>query len=70
MDGWERLPPQTLLLWVLLSLITLPHVEEHQAARDSHSLAHFTLGVKANLQPKSCIPIDAKVEISSKGFLH
>jgi hypothetical protein len=30
--------------------------------------AHFTLGVKANVQPKSNIPIDAKVEINPKGY--
>ncbi len=30
--------------------------------------AHFTLGVKANVQPKSNIPIDAKVEIDPKGY--
>jgi hypothetical protein len=30
--------------------------------------AHFTLGVRANVQPKSSIPIDAKVEISPKGL--
>jgi hypothetical protein len=30
--------------------------------------AHFTLGVKANVQLKSSIPIDAKVEISPKDF--
>jgi hypothetical protein len=28
----------------------------------------FTLGVRANVQPKSSIPIDAKVEISPTGF--
>jgi hypothetical protein len=28
----------------------------------------FTLGVRANVQPKSKIPIGAKVEISPKGF--
>jgi hypothetical protein len=28
----------------------------------------FTLGVRANVQPKSSIPICAKVEISTKGF--
>jgi hypothetical protein len=28
----------------------------------------FTLGVRANVQPKSSIPIGAKVEISPKGF--
>jgi hypothetical protein len=32
------------------------------------SKAHFTLGVGANVQPKSSIPIGAKVEISPKGF--
>ncbi len=32
--------------------------------------AHFTLGVRANVQPKSSIPIGAKVEISPKGFLY
>ncbi len=31
---------------------------------------HFTLGVWANVQPKSSIPIGAKVEISPKGFLY
>jgi hypothetical protein len=31
-------------------------------------MAHFTLGVRANLQTKSSIPIGAKVEISPKGF--
>jgi hypothetical protein len=30
--------------------------------------AHFTLGVRPNIQPKSSIPIGAKVEISSGGF--
>jgi len=30
--------------------------------------AHFTLGVRANVQPKSSIPIGAKVEIGPKGF--
>jgi hypothetical protein len=30
--------------------------------------AHFTLGVKADIQLKSSIPIGAKVEISPKGF--
>jgi hypothetical protein len=30
--------------------------------------AHITLGVKANVQLKSSIPIGAKVEISPKGF--
>jgi hypothetical protein len=30
--------------------------------------ASFTLGVRANVQPKSSIPIGAKVEISPKGF--
>jgi hypothetical protein len=30
--------------------------------------ARFTLGVKANVQPKSSIPVGAKVEISPKGF--
>jgi hypothetical protein len=29
---------------------------------------HFTLGVRANVQPKSSIPIGAKVEIGPKGF--
>jgi hypothetical protein len=28
----------------------------------------FTLGVKAHMEPKSSIPIGAKVEISPKGF--
>ncbi len=32
------------------------------------SKAHFTLEVKANVQLKSSIFIDAKVEISPKGF--
>jgi hypothetical protein len=30
--------------------------------------ACFTLGVRANVQPKSSIPIGAKVKISPKGF--
>jgi hypothetical protein len=30
--------------------------------------ARFTLGVKANVQLKSSIPIGAKVEINIKGF--
>ncbi len=32
------------------------------------NMAHLTLGVKANVQLKSSIPIDAKVEISPKEF--
>jgi hypothetical protein len=30
--------------------------------------AHFTLRVRADVQPKSSIPIGGKVEISPKGF--
>jgi hypothetical protein len=30
----------------------------------SQTLGRFTLGVRADVQPKSSIPIDAKVEIS------
>jgi len=30
--------------------------------------ASFTLGVGADVQPRSSIPIGAKVEISTKGF--
>jgi hypothetical protein len=30
--------------------------------------AHFTKGVKANVQLKSSIPLGAKIEISPKGF--
>jgi hypothetical protein len=30
--------------------------------------SRFTLGVRANVKPKSSIPIGAKVEISPKGF--
>jgi hypothetical protein len=30
--------------------------------------ARFTPGVRANVQPRSSIPIGAKVEISPKGF--
>jgi hypothetical protein len=33
------------------------------------SKACFTLGIKTNVQPKSNIPIGAKVEISPKGFI-
>ncbi len=34
----------------------------------SHSEGRFTIGVKANVQLKSSIPIGAKLEISPKGF--
>jgi hypothetical protein len=40
---------------------------EHLKTQESNK-AHFTLGVRANVQPKSSIPIGAKVEISPKGF--
>jgi hypothetical protein len=33
-----------------------------------HSKAHFTLGVRPNVQPKSSIPVGAKVEIGPEGF--
>jgi len=33
-----------------------------------YSKARFTLGVRANIQPKFSIPIGAKVEISLKSF--
>jgi hypothetical protein len=33
----------------------------------SYTKAHFTLGVRADVQPKSSIPIGGKVEISPKG---
>jgi hypothetical protein len=36
-------------------------------SKDSNK-ARFTLGVRANVQPKSSIPIGAKVEISPKGL--
>jgi hypothetical protein len=35
---------------------------------ESGHLGPFTLGVRANVQPKSSIPIGVKVEISPKGF--
>jgi hypothetical protein len=34
----------------------------------SGNKAHFTLGVRANVQPKCSIAIGAKVEIGPKGF--
>jgi hypothetical protein len=34
----------------------------------SYTKAHFTLGVRADVQPKSSIPIGGKVEISPKGL--
>jgi hypothetical protein len=34
----------------------------------SGNKARFTLGVRANVQPKCSIPIGAKVEIGPKGF--
>jgi hypothetical protein len=33
-----------------------------------HFKAHFTLGVRPNVQPKSSIPVSAKVEIGPKFF--
>jgi hypothetical protein len=45
------------------SLIGLEHLKTQESNK-----AHFTLGVRANVQPKSSIPIDARVEISPKGF--
>jgi hypothetical protein len=33
-----------------------------------HAKARFTLGVRADVRPKSSIPIGEKVEISPKGF--
>jgi hypothetical protein len=36
--------------------------------KNTTTKAPFTLGVKANVQPKSSIPIGAKVEISLMGF--
>jgi hypothetical protein len=36
--------------------------------KQSGPKASFTLGVGANVQPKSSIPISPKVEISPKGF--
>ncbi len=34
----------------------------------SYTKAHFTLGVKANIQPISSLLMGAKIEISPKGF--
>jgi hypothetical protein len=34
----------------------------------SHTQARFTLGVRADIQPKSSIPTGEKVEIGPKGF--
>jgi len=33
------------------------------------SYAHFALGVDADVQLKSCVPIRAKIEISPKGYI-
>ncbi len=38
------------------------------ACRSMPSKVRFTLGVRANVQPKSSIPIGAKVEISPKSI--
>jgi len=35
---------------------------------EENTKSHFTLGVRANVQTKSSIPIGAKVEISPNGF--
>jgi len=43
-------------------------VSSIQAEPISKSSAHFTPGVRADVQPKSSIPIGAKVEIGPKGF--
>jgi hypothetical protein len=43
------------------------HIWAHDYARFGWAMdtkARFTLGVRANVQPKSSIPIGAKVEIS------
>jgi hypothetical protein len=40
----------------------------HPSSLPKSSYARFTLGARANVQPKSSIPIGAKVEISPKGF--
>ncbi len=41
---------------------------EPLSLNQTRSKADFTLGVRANVQLKSSIPIGAKVEISPKGF--
>jgi hypothetical protein len=40
----------------------------HKGGSNMTTKAHFTLGVRADVQPKSSITIGAKVEISPKGF--
>ncbi len=43
-------------------------MSRRRRTRRQETEARFTLGVRANVQPKSSIPIGAKVEISPKGF--
>jgi hypothetical protein len=47
--------------------LKLPHVRNWLSLH-SRVKARFTLGVRADVQPKSSIPIGAKVEIIPKGF--
>jgi hypothetical protein len=37
---------------------------------NNNNKAHFTLGIRANVQLKSRTPIGAKVEFSPQGALH
>jgi hypothetical protein len=46
-----------------ISNINVANLEEVSANK-----AHFTLGVTADVEPKSSIPIGAKVEISPQGL--
>jgi hypothetical protein len=51
-----------------LSQLTIGSNVKQQRMAQVISKAPFTLGVRPHVQPKSSIPIGAKVEISPKGF--
>ncbi len=73
LPGWYCTRRRRRRRWSIYSLVHHQDSEssligfEHLKTQESNK-AHFTLGVKANVQPKSSIAIGAKVEISPKGF--
>ncbi len=50
-------------LWIIFFKKSFGHLQIIKTTK-----ARFTLGVRANVQPKSSIPIGAKVETSPNGF--
>jgi len=68
--GWELQPYNLSRAGILQHFFKIPTWQSCRGLQSESfgTKTRFTLGVSANVQPKSSIPIGAKVEISPEGF--